>query len=204
MVIDVERAQNELTAFLMDECYSGDYFFHLSTRQLESTYLEPRVPGNRLVDEDGVTPRVCVSDSVIGCMSAIKDQMYGYIISQRDSFGKREPLYLYCVRKNAVKLVVTPQELAKNQLVRDALMNSEYWILDECVKMELFACIKLKVDRFVIVDPDIDCSSCCVDCDGCETPDDWDGSKGSWEYRKGCIYPYVDEGFDVPWEWEFV
>ena len=49
-------------------------YYFVSDRNFDSETLEPRIPINRLLDEDDKIERICVSKSIIGCLSAISPE----------------------------------------------------------------------------------------------------------------------------------
>lgn len=90
---------------------------------MENNTLIPRVPTSAASDEDRVTPRVCLSDSVEGCIQAIgpcdRDLHTGSVFTVHEAdIQSMDPKALIC-----------PAQLFERRLVMDALENREYWYL---------------------------------------------------------------------------
>lgn len=87
--------------------------YHLSYKhKLKSTLLCPRIPYSSVIGyEDTVTPRVCMSDSIDGCLTALQCNPGTYHVYFTD-IDKSDPKLHY----------PTPEE------VFDAFMTHEVWI----------------------------------------------------------------------------
>lgn len=78
----------------------------------------PRVPEFRAYDEDNKTERICLSDSIGGCLSAIPDSLY-----HTDEYTK---LTIY---ECDIDDYINYEELYKYGMVPDAYVTHEYWCL---------------------------------------------------------------------------
>lgn len=91
-------------------------YYFVSTRRFKSgTLIFPRIPDNRLTrsgKENNAIPRICVSQSIQGCIESV--QAY---------FHKRIYLYSFTVDSS---LVMQPSE----RDVSDANMTGEEWLLE--------------------------------------------------------------------------
>ena len=92
------------------------------TFNLEDTrdYLAPSIPESACDDEDKTITRVCLSDSVIGCMQAIA-------VANRN-VAKGQRFILRAVEVDVDLLCVVTPERVKS-FVPDSLENQEYWSL---------------------------------------------------------------------------
>ena len=83
-------------------------------------HFYPRVPERANPPEDVITPRICLSESLEGCLSAIGHPFY--------YSGTPELLTVWELDAN-VSDCVTPEFLYDNGLVVDALRTREWWLL---------------------------------------------------------------------------
>lgn len=97
--------------------------YHISLDDREVTKFIPRIPSNGAGSENKSIPRVCLSDSVAGAISAIPDGM--------DMIGE-DPINLYKVRL-AINdpMLIGYEDLYNKGLVPDALITHEYWYTAE-------------------------------------------------------------------------
>lgn len=94
--------------------------------------LHPRVPEHRLPCEDSVTPRICCSTSVEGCIMAKPDGL-DYLLMCRE-IGLPCVLYVYNFDVEEWewdKTIVTPHTLEQKYGVLDAVWNQEHWLLED-------------------------------------------------------------------------
>lgn len=121
--------------------------FHVSRYSEGQAAIEefvPRIPKNRMQGEDDSTPRICVSDNLLGCLRAMSNpayEMYEYaeseyhcpyqemsyldVLLEKNQSGQMYRIYHFDMEKSEV---VTPEELHKNGWVPDALKTNEHWI----------------------------------------------------------------------------
>lgn len=86
------------------------------------TILKPYIPFSAAEDEDRITPRVCLSSNITGCLQAIGNR---YI-----AVGEKFILRTVNINTNS-KYLITPEKLKNTNKVPDALENKEYWYLKE-------------------------------------------------------------------------
>ena len=98
-------------------------YYFISDKNFDSDTLDPRVPLSRLLDEDDKIKRICVSKSIMGCLSAINP-------------SEEEILFVHTCNSNNV---IQPLD---NQ-VKDNIFTGEEWIL-EPVEMKYLMTIKIK------------------------------------------------------------
>lgn len=130
--------------------------FHVSTpKDLIIRNFEPRVPFSRLKDEDGVTPRVCTSSSISGCLKAspsviamdftylpevsldsaeqfIKSSLFTISLFNTGEIGYLYRLYEF--ENVDPSIVRSPKELHEHGCVPDALITQEHWIVNEKIR----------------------------------------------------------------------
>ena len=96
-------------------------YYFISKHNFDSDILEPRIPINRLEDEDDKIKRVCVSKSIVGCLSAIAPPENEILIVHT------------CDSINVIQPTV--------EQVPDVMFTGEEWIL-EPVNMNYLMTIK--------------------------------------------------------------
>lgn len=98
-------------------------YYFVSTQNFDDKILYPRIPKNRMVNEDEDIERICVSQSIDGCLVATY-------------YDVGDIIYVHTCESDKV---ITPTE----EQVKDAPFTGEQLIL-EPVKMELFMKLKIK------------------------------------------------------------
>ena len=103
--------------------------YHLSTNLFHSGDFSPRIPQKRINDENDYTPRVCVSNSIEGCLSSFPEGG-----NNLDSILDLQKGYLCLMKIDTQALnipnsnIITPDTLYKNEDVIDATFTGEHWI----------------------------------------------------------------------------
>lgn len=105
----------------------------------------PCIPKKLLpVIEDSTTPRVCVSSSINGCLGSVP---WGGC--NLESFIKdgNQIIRVYEFKEEDIDKnnIVNPDFLYKNDLVRDALVHDEYWIVNQKIKPYRIYNIKIEL-----------------------------------------------------------
>lgn len=96
-------------------------YYFVSNKNFNQQILYPRIPDNRLTRkgyEDNITPRICVSKSLLGC------------IHSSELYTKYRRIYVYTCSSDYVMQPNSKQ-------VDDAYLTGEEWILKP-VQMKLF------------------------------------------------------------------
>lgn len=87
------------------------------------------VPPSANPFEDQTTPRICVSTSTPGCLTAIAESTAEYLEDQR---VRQFPFLMWIQEIPEASIpyncIVTPQELADSGAVPDAIWTEEHWI----------------------------------------------------------------------------
>lgn len=97
-----------------------------------NTLMIPSIPESAAQDEDKVTPRICLSDTVEHCMQAIA-------VGNRDiQAGAKFILREFEIPKTHSRLI-KPNQLKATKRVPDALENNEYWYLS-IKKCKIYQC----------------------------------------------------------------
>lgn len=95
-------------------------FYHVSLGWTEEyKRFVPRIPEFRAYGEDDVTKRICISDSISGCLSAIPDKPY------RTDIWKEITVY-----KCEIENYIGFKELYWTGKVFDAYLTHECWYLE--------------------------------------------------------------------------
>lgn len=98
----------------------------------------PRIPDARAIHEDASIPRICVSASISGCISAVPwgglqfDEMMIDLGLEVSSY----PIKIYEFDTDDILdgNLIPPSDLYKKDWVRDAVINEEYWIVNQSLK----------------------------------------------------------------------
>ena len=101
------------------------YYFASTKNFDKDTILYPRIPENRSIDEDEYTPRICVSQSINGCLTAIADNIL-----------ENDVVYIYQCKSRSVRQPSLDE-------VPDAFITGEQWVLKP-IKINLFFTVKIK------------------------------------------------------------
>lgn len=113
--------------------------YHVCLAELaQGDTFYPRVPENRAVGEVSTTPRICLSDSISGCVSAVPwgglqfDEMMISIPYATESY----PIKVYEFDSEDIEEgnLICPSTLYKEGLVPDAEINQEYWVVNQNLK----------------------------------------------------------------------
>lgn len=101
--------------------------YHLSYDRIDR--FLPRIPAQRIDGEDGTTPRICLSDSLIKCVNARPGKAQA--IAVLHGHGVPCTAYLYEFDLDPCGPgIVWPSELKSRHGVIDAVANGEHWLLD--------------------------------------------------------------------------
>lgn len=98
-------------------------YYHLSMNIEHTGSFQVRVPEVRMQDEDHTTERICVSESVVGCLNAFPD-------SVERSPGAYIKVFEIIPEELgfSTENLLSPEYLYENDLVNDALLTREYWV----------------------------------------------------------------------------
>jgi len=103
-------------------------FYHLSLVPVDE--FIPGVPTYRRPEEDGTMKRICLSDSIENCLSAVS--WFGSSSAPEDIMtevgSKIIFVYEFEIEENLLK---TPEEVYIIGNVCDAILNQEYWYIGE-------------------------------------------------------------------------
>lgn len=93
----------------------------------------PRIPKQRAIKEDDTIPRICVADTVDGCVLAHPDAVPNIqfamgldLLEETGEIGLLFRIYHFWAKKEDV---LFPTELTERGLVPDAVDTSEHWLL---------------------------------------------------------------------------
>lgn len=115
-----------------------NYYYHITYKDLGNTViLEPKIPSVFADAEDYSTPRICVSDSVLGCTIGI---------------ANGNNYTVYGVLKKDIKFkIITNEEIVKDKLVWDAHISREAWLL-ESISVKKFGTITISEDDRIAIE----------------------------------------------------
>ncbi|MEK3955926.1 MULTISPECIES: hypothetical protein [unclassified Psychrobacillus] len=108
-------------------------FYHISTELLHTGLFQPAIPKNRHKDaENDKIPRICVSNSVEGCLSAIPN---GGSRLDEMNYSRRGYYLLFTIDTEKLGIssenIMTNEQIYELDYVRDADFTGEHWILQE-------------------------------------------------------------------------
>lgn len=107
--------------------------FHLSLSLIDE--FKPRVPIHTRDDENKSINRICLSSNIENCLSAVgwggsvvreEDILYGVLTNYKES----KPIAIYQFDIDE-QYLLSPEQLVKNNYVKDALINDEYWYIGD-------------------------------------------------------------------------
>lgn len=101
-------------------------YYFVSKTNFDEQYLLPRIPKNRMKNENGEIPRICVSKSINGCLTAVGGWKIGDIVFVHTCTVDEKHVYDPSISE-----------------VEDACFTGEQWIL-EPVEMTYFTKIEIK------------------------------------------------------------
>lgn len=108
-------------------------YYHASMEYLgETKVFTPRVPPKKMLDEDNITPRICVCESPNGCIEAIQIASYA-----RTANNWYAPIYIYVAIVDD-KFIIHPTE----NMVPDVKRSGEIWITTP-IEFKLFGIYKV-------------------------------------------------------------
>lgn len=108
-------------------------FYHVSNNpHIAESVIYPRIPSRRLVTEDDKKARICVSSSIIGCLSALYP------------LEKGQHMYIYVC--DAEKFIQPTLEQ-----VADVAYTGEIW-LNEATKIEYYEEIRICEKHIMVVE----------------------------------------------------
>lgn len=101
--------------------------YHVSLDLLHDGVFIPRIPKNRIPNEDSTYKRVCFSDSLEGCLAALPmgTTLEEEIIEDQNGVVR---VFEIDTEDFGSTLILTPNQLQFKKLVPDAVVNGEYWI----------------------------------------------------------------------------
>lgn len=98
----------------------------------------PRVPNERAHHEDDSIPRICLSSSLSGCVSAVPwgglqfDEMILDLGLETESYPFK--VYEFDTDDIIEENLIPPSVLYEKDWVRDAVINDEYWVVNQTLK----------------------------------------------------------------------
>ena len=123
-------------------------FYHLSLSLTEglNKVCSPRVPNDavRMKGEEGTIPRICVCDSIEGCLTAVPfggANLADYFVGDNHPHSCPIRVFVFDEKDILEGNLITPDELYEKDWVRDAFYSNEHWIVNQDIK---------PVDTFVI------------------------------------------------------
>lgn len=101
--------------------------YHISKRLMKNNEFTPKVPANRLDDENADIERVCFADTLEGCFMAIP-KVRGIGEDLQDEQNGVVRVFEIDTDDFQENCIIKPEELHKNKWVSDAIVTGEHWI----------------------------------------------------------------------------
>lgn len=90
----------------------------------------PRIPSDRFEGEEDSTPRICVSSSIEGCLTAAPfggSKLHENLYLPSNS-NRLVRIYEFNTESIEENNIIKPEHLYQNDIVRDAEITGEHWI----------------------------------------------------------------------------
>lgn len=104
--------------------------YHVSLDLTHTGVFTPRIPESRMDSEDDVTPRICVADSIEGCLTA---SPFGAHYLSESLLATDDCVKIFVIDTEKLGLtssdVIPPDFLYQSGQVDDAYLSGEHWIL---------------------------------------------------------------------------
>lgn len=104
--------------------------FHISYLPIRE--FHPKIPRNRLDNENDSIPRICLSPFIPCCISAKAGKGEYIRLSLKDNI----PCLLYIYKMECNEKNILPPDKVMQYGVPDANLNQEYWLLSDPVNVE--------------------------------------------------------------------
>lgn len=106
--------------------------YHVSLDFTQSGVFSPRIPVSRMESEDATTARICVADSIDGCLTA---SPFGAHYLSESLLETNDCVKIFVIDTEKLGLtssdVIFPENLYQSGQVDDAYLSGEHWILKE-------------------------------------------------------------------------
>lgn len=112
--------------------------YHISNWCEITPSFIPRIPHYRASEEDKTTPRISLSNSIEGCLTAVPwgNSRLEQIFWEYGSFLIR--VYEFKLSEMDTQKLLTPEYLYYTDKVRDANVTKEYWYLDALIPSKTY------------------------------------------------------------------
>lgn len=130
-----DKKMKNLVDFICSECVinhsNTKKLYHVSFSCDIIETFQPRVPLHRCKDEDGATERICLSDSIEGCLTASPDGGGSLCSILWEGGSSLIRVYEFDINNIDSKNIVPPEYLYQKDLVRDAIVTREHWVVNQ-------------------------------------------------------------------------
>ena len=111
-------------------------FYHVSKWKEEPKgVFKPRVPDLTMISEDKETKRICLSNTLVGCINAVdwvgELSEDGNMLTGNSLYSK--PIIVYEFEQSDILEgnLLDPSYLVENNLVKDAYTTNEFWVVNQ-------------------------------------------------------------------------
>lgn len=109
--------------------------YHISRTRISSLTFSPRRPKYHNKLENSTIPRISVSESIEGCISAV-NMWLGTMKSDSVKFDDLTEAWVYEFDSDDVlpENLLSPRYIKDNYFIFDSLYTKEYWIINQSIK----------------------------------------------------------------------
>lgn len=122
--------------------------YHLRLGSQAKKEFKPEIPLNRGAEEDAVHERICLSDSIEGCLSSVswggnhlEEQVICRLSNKTTSLIVR--VYVFDTESILSENLITPKQIIENGWVEDAGITHEHWVVNQTLIPESSFLIKI-------------------------------------------------------------
>lgn len=112
--------------------------YHVSVERVKDDLFYPRIPEIRIDGEDDTIKRICFSKKIEKCITTMPNGVHKMknLILFENEFNIPAIAYIYSIDEETIdrKNKISSSTLVRRNLVRDAIVNQETWIINQNVK----------------------------------------------------------------------
>lgn len=106
--------------------------YHVTLDMEHNGVFSPRIPASRMKTEDATTKRICVADSIEGCLTA---SPFGAHYLSESLLETDDCIKVFVIDTEKLGLtsaeVISPDDLYQSGKVEDAYLTGEHWLLKD-------------------------------------------------------------------------
>ena len=116
------------------------YFIDLPKREVIKKFT-PRIPNTMMEDENNCIERICLSNSISGCITSAP---WGN--RHIEDFPDKAVFRVYEFSEDDIEEgnLIRPEKLYENDMVRDADITNEHWVINQTLKPKRIFYVEIK------------------------------------------------------------